>query len=134
LETEKYEKYISKDRKIIKLPIPLDSQFYEIYTKCSDVCLFQKELADKAKEDNPEIVDCNKYAACHTQIDGIYKMGISLYNLTRVLDIWGEFAFATEEEANIAANRLMKEHREKLINYGFKLDENGYAINLIKKD
>ena len=41
------ERFISKDRKIISLPVALGTELYRVNTSCGDFCTFQSENFQK---------------------------------------------------------------------------------------
>lgn len=127
IEEEKEMTYISEDRKVITLPVPLGTTLYEPITTCGDFCLNHKELFDKLYPKN-EIGRCDRNMVCHTQLHSIRKFVFELSNIERVLNNFGVWIFETEEEAIEKATKIIHERINTLINQGFNIDEKGYGV------
>ena len=98
--------FISKNKKQINLPVPLDTDVWTFHTTCKDICYshekeFKKEFPDAT---------CNTFSPCHTNLIGIKPVTLNLSNLAFILPNWGTLYFSTEEEALTAGKQLIENH------------------------
>jgi len=119
--------FISQDKKIINLPVPLGTIVYRFHTDCCDACLFQKEKFDKLY---PKAFEgrCSQDMLCHTRFSEIEPIIVNINNLDLILGKWKTKVFETKKEAEIAGKEFVAEHVRRLKELGFELNENGYSI------
>lgn len=103
------------------IPAPLGSTVYRFWTSCCDACWMQVNR-DKR-------LQCDVNAICHTRLHSISAIVVDYNNLTLLIDGWGKNIFATYEEAEIAANTILNEHRKAMAELGYVLDEDGKVIS-----
>lgn len=111
--------FISDDKKVITLPIPLESIVYTFSTTCNDACTFQKDEFDKIfpPEKNGR---CHSDMPCHIKLFSIGPVVFDLFNLGYILDNWNIKYFETKEQAREAGEKLVKLHLEQLLELGLK--------------
>lgn len=132
--TSDNEGFVSDDKLTINLPVPLGSTIYSICSTCGDFCRFQsekfREIQNPTIGPSGSIVDarfsCRKNALCHTRFT-VRPVVLNYFFLESVLDEWGKYYFATEEEAQEAGIKLINERREKMREFGFYVSESGYG-------
>ena len=112
--------FISEDKMIINLPVPLESEIYEFLTDCNDACLFQESKFNKIFPPKKG-GRCGSHMPCHTKINQIMKRTINISNLDYILDNWGIKCFKTEEEALAAGSKLINQHREEMLKLGLEV-------------
>lgn len=109
--------FITEDQRTINLPVPLGTTVYRIVTSCNDACMFQIE---KFNEIFPpkEGGRCSQDMPCHTKLHSIQPTTMNLSDLDWILKRWQISIFETENEAREAGERLIIEHKQKLLELG----------------
>jgi hypothetical protein len=112
-------KFISDDKKIITLPVPLGSKVYYYNLTCFDGCIFQKELFDRVypKDKGGR---CGSLP-CYIEIHGIREIELNLHNIHLILEKWEEKFFSSKAEARIKAMEIIELNKKELQRQGFSL-------------
>lgn len=118
--------YVSEDKMVITLPIPLGTTLYEIVTTCGDFCYFQE---DKFNEIYPKelATRCNRDMPCHTRLHSIKPIEFNLSNIETVLKDFNKWIFTTEDEAKQVAEKIIEKNRKEMLLNGFYLKSDGYG-------
>ena len=101
----------------IKIPVPIGEKVWTFWTSCCCACYTEKKRSEE--------IQCNMFAPCHTFIDHVQPVVLNYQNLGNVLDGWNTKYFFTEQEAKDAANNLVVEHRKRMIELGYELNQDG---------
>lgn len=117
---------ISADKKVITLPVPLDTVVYMTNSSCGDFCMFDKKHFDECFPPSQQS-RCSRFAACHTRYADPIKTVVSFSNLVEILNGWGVTVFKTYDEAKSASDACVDEHRQIMRDLGFSLREDGYC-------
>lgn len=126
------DRFLSKDKKIINLPVPIGSEIFYYTMDCGDFCLHQRTLFQSIKKQMPERMKCGHASACKTMKPCIHSKILTLKNLEMILDYWDDWFFATKNEAEKRASRLVEENIRFLKEKGFVLREDGYSEDIEK--
>lgn len=118
------ERYISNDKTVINLPVPLGTKLYYVVLKCGDFCCWQDKKFYKTFEKN----QCFADSPCHTVEWHIYEQNLTLANIEYVLNNFGIRLFADKSEAERVASEVVKRNREIMSNHGFMMTEDGYGF------
>lgn len=124
---EERMKYISDDKRVITLPVPLGSTLYQVATECGDFCLFQQERFDKIFPPTKE-GRCAKDMPCHTMEWNVYKIVLKFSNIEFVLENWEKWVFPSEEAAQQRMKDVVESNRKKMQELGFAIREDGYSF------
>lgn len=117
------KRYISEDKKIISLPVPLGSIIYQVNTTCGDFCLFQKEKFDKLTPDRKQ---CFNKLPCHTIEKEPIKIELTINNLS-LLNEWEKTVFETYEKAKEKTKEIINKNIKVLEDNNILLDKRGYS-------
>lgn len=118
------ERYISNDKTVINLPVPLGTKLYYVVLKCGDFCHWQgKKFHETFTESQ-----CFAESPCHTAKSLIYEQIFTLSNLEFVLNNYGIRLFVEKNEAEKVAFEAIKRNREIMSNHGFMMTEDGYGL------
>ena len=117
-------RFISDDKKVISLPVPLGTTVFTVGTSCGHFCYWQQKLFDEHFP-NKENGHCSVYMPCHTIPWGIYVHELKFSNMQTILDTWGDRTFATREEAEDRMKTIVEANRTKMRELGFQVDLNG---------
>lgn len=113
--------FISKDKKTLMLPVPLDTVVYQVHTTCNDACLFQKDKFNEVfRKEN--FKGCDSKLPCHTKLHSIQPVVLTLTNIKFILDDWQIRFFKTELEARTAAMKTIEEHKSQLLELGLNIE------------
>lgn len=119
------ERFISRNKKTIALPVPLGTEIYIVRTKCGDFCMFQKEKFDALYPPTEE-GRCSHSLLCHTKGLNPQKTELKIENI-HILSEWGDRVFVNKDDAIKRTDEIVKENINKLRELGFYVDENGYG-------
>lgn len=108
--------FISEDKKTINLPVSLGTTVYRIITSCNDACTFQKEKFDKVFPSKGN--RCGQDMPCHIKLHSIQPVKLKLSNVEWILTQWNISIFETENKAREIGERMIKEHKQKLLELG----------------
>lgn len=111
------QQYISEDKKQIFLPVPLESDLYEINLCCEDQCIHYKKEFDKHFPPIPE-GRCAYNMPCHTKLHHIDSYKLTLNNIGHVLKNWNKTIFATKESAEFAGISRINTNKQRLKRLG----------------
>lgn len=120
------ERFISRNKKTISLPVPLGTEVFIVSTRCGDVCLFEKDKFNKLIP--PEKGGrCSHNLPCHTRILPPRKVILNIENIS-ILKEWKVRVFPTEKEAKEATIKITNENIKFLNEKGFAIDGEGKCI------
>lgn len=112
---------ISKDKKTIKLDVPIGSKLYQFHTDCNDMCTYcEKEFREKFHD-----ACCSGESVCHTKAYNVKAFRLSLDNIGHVMDEWHKTIFETKKAAKKAMNKKIKKNRKAITAAGFELNKEG---------
>lgn len=119
------EKFISKNKRTISLPVPLGTELYVVNTRCGDYCLFQKEEFNKLISEE-EGGRCTHNLPCHTRPLAPRKVILGINNL-ELLNEWKKRVFTNKEDAEQKTIEIINENIKFLKEHNIKVDKNGYS-------
>lgn len=113
------ERFISKDRKTISLPVALGTELYRVNTSCGDFCTFQSENFQKIIDNKNK---CSGKLPCHTVALEPQKITLTIDNIS-ILKEWQEKVFLTKEEAKEKTKEIVERNIKflqdnKIVVYG----------------
>ena len=120
------DKFISKNRRTISLPVPLGTELYIVTTRCGDYCMFQKEEFDKLIPEK-EGGRCSHALPCHTRPLPPRKVTLELNNL-EILREWKIRVFTTKEAAEEKTLEIINENIKFLEEHNIEVKD-GYSVN-----
>lgn len=121
------KKYISNNKKVISLPVPLGTTVYQVNTTCGDFCLFQKENFNNLVP-YKEQGRCSNILPCHTIGKEPREIELNINNLS-LLNEWEKTIFESYNEAKDKTKELVHKNIKYLKNNNILIDEKGYSKN-----
>lgn len=105
----------------LDIPVPMGGTVWSFWTDCCCACYTKKE--------RPAELKCDFQAPCHTYVTSVKPVALGYHNLSMILEQWGVRYFYTKNEAEDAADAMIKKHRARMRELGYDIDAEGKIVN-----